>query len=152
MSGHTLAWPISLGLAHFECFYCCLVTKSYLTFLLPTGLLCPWNSPGKNIGLGRHSLLQGIFLNQGWKPSPLTKAIGFTLCPQEAGKRDLRKEEEVPSNCLFFPVVSIFLLFFSIQVESKQRLNSVIITTVIVIKARVMLNILSDESTFSRRP
>ena len=28
----------------------------------PARLLCPWNSPGKNNGLGSHSLLQGIFL------------------------------------------------------------------------------------------
>ena len=27
-------------------------------------LLCPWNSPGKNTGMGCHSLLQGIFLTQ----------------------------------------------------------------------------------------
>ena len=27
-------------------------------------LLCPWNSPGKNTGVGSHSLLQGIFPNQ----------------------------------------------------------------------------------------
>ena len=26
---------------------------------------CPWNFPGKNIGLSSHSLLQGIFLTQG---------------------------------------------------------------------------------------
>ena len=30
-----------------------------------TGLLCPWNYPGKKIGLGSHSLLQGIFSFQG---------------------------------------------------------------------------------------
>ena len=29
--------------------------------LQPTGLLCPWNSPGKKTGVGSHSLLQGIF-------------------------------------------------------------------------------------------
>ena len=29
--------------------------------LRPTRLLCPWNSPGKNTGVGSHSLLQGIF-------------------------------------------------------------------------------------------
>ena len=29
--------------------------------LQPTRLLCPWNSLGKNTGLGHHSLLQGIF-------------------------------------------------------------------------------------------
>ena len=28
-------------------------------------LLCPWDYPGKNIGVGCHSLLQGIFLTQG---------------------------------------------------------------------------------------
>ena len=28
-------------------------------------LLCPWNSPGQNTGVGSHSLLQGIFLTQG---------------------------------------------------------------------------------------
>ena len=33
--------------------------------LQPASLLCPWNSPGKNTGVGCHSLLQGIFLTQG---------------------------------------------------------------------------------------
>ena len=33
--------------------------------LWPTRLLFPWNSPGKNTGVGCHSLLQGIFLTQG---------------------------------------------------------------------------------------
>ena len=36
--------------------------------LQPTRLLCPWNSPGKNIGVGCYSLLQGIFLTQGLNP------------------------------------------------------------------------------------
>ena len=31
----------------------------------PTRLLCPWNSPGKNTGMGCHALLQGIFPTQG---------------------------------------------------------------------------------------
>ena len=29
---------------------------------------CPWNSPGKNTGVGCHSPLQGIFLTQGLNP------------------------------------------------------------------------------------
>ena len=33
--------------------------------LWPTRLLCPWDSPGKNTGVGCHSLLQGIFPTQG---------------------------------------------------------------------------------------
>ena len=28
-------------------------------------LLCPWDSPGKNTGVGCHALLQGIFPTQG---------------------------------------------------------------------------------------
>ena len=33
--------------------------------LQPARLLCPWDSPGKNIGVACHALLQGIFLTQG---------------------------------------------------------------------------------------
>ena len=33
--------------------------------LQPASLLCPWKSPGKNTGVGSHSLLQGIFPTQG---------------------------------------------------------------------------------------
>ena len=35
--------------------------------LSPARLLFPWNSPGKNTGVGSHSLLKGIFLTQGLK-------------------------------------------------------------------------------------
>ena len=49
---------------------CCLVSKSCLTLLRthglqPSRLLCPWDFPGKNTGVGCHCLLQGIFLTQG---------------------------------------------------------------------------------------
>ena len=33
--------------------------------LWPSRLLCPWDSPGKNTGVGCHFLLQEIFLTQG---------------------------------------------------------------------------------------
>ena len=33
--------------------------------LQPTRLLCAWNFPGKNTGVGCHFLLQGVFLIQG---------------------------------------------------------------------------------------
>ena len=33
--------------------------------LYPDGILCPWNFPGKNTGMGCHVLLQGIFPTQG---------------------------------------------------------------------------------------
>ena len=45
----------------------CSVTSDSLRSdgLQPTSLLRPWDSPGKNIGVGCHFLLQGIFLTQG---------------------------------------------------------------------------------------
>ena len=48
-----------------------LVTQLYATLCEPkepTRFLCPWNSAGKNTGVGSHSLLQGIFLTQGSNP------------------------------------------------------------------------------------
>ena len=37
-------------------------------WLWPARFLCPWNSPGKNTGVGSCSLLQGIFQTQGSDP------------------------------------------------------------------------------------
>ena len=37
----------------------------------PASLLCPWDSPGKNPGVGCHFLLQEIFLTQGSNPGLL---------------------------------------------------------------------------------
>ena len=39
-----------------------------LNGLWPTRLLCPWDSPGMNTGVGCHALLQGIFSTQGSNP------------------------------------------------------------------------------------
>ena len=46
-----------------------LVAQSCLTLCDPIdcslpGSLCPWDFPGKNMGVDSHSLLQGIFLTQ----------------------------------------------------------------------------------------
>ena len=41
----------------------------------PARLLCPWNSPGKNTGVGSHSFLQEIFPAQGSK-------LGLLHCRQ----------------------------------------------------------------------
>ena len=37
----------------------------------PTRLLCPWNSPGKNIGVGSQALLHRLLPPQGSNPSLL---------------------------------------------------------------------------------
>ena len=48
----------------------CSVTQSYPTFwdLMGCRLLCPWDFPGKNTGVGCHFLLQVIFPTQGSNP------------------------------------------------------------------------------------
>ena len=49
----------------------------------PGWLLCPWNSPGKNTGVGCHSFLQGIFPAQGLNPGLLhCRQILFCLSHQ----------------------------------------------------------------------
>ena len=53
--------------------------------LQPTRLICPQNSLGKNIGMGSHFLLQGIFLTQGSNRGFLhCKQIPYCLHHQEA--------------------------------------------------------------------
>ena len=42
-------------------------------------LLCPWSFPGKNIGVGCHFLLQGIFPTRGWNPSLHCRKILYYL-------------------------------------------------------------------------
>ena len=42
---------------------------------LPARLLCPWNTPDKNAGMGCHFLLQGIFATEGSNQSPVSHAL-----------------------------------------------------------------------------
>ena len=61
-----LQWTITKYILH----CCCLDPKFFLTLLKPHGLyparlLCPWDFPGKNTGVGCHFLLQRNITNQG---------------------------------------------------------------------------------------
>ena len=47
--------------------------------LQPARLLYPWDSPGKNTGVGCHALLQGIFPTQGSNPGLLHWQVGSLL-------------------------------------------------------------------------
>ena len=60
----------SLSILILLLFSVCLVALVVSDSLRPYGpwlarLLCPWDSPGKNIGVGYHFLLHGFFLTQG---------------------------------------------------------------------------------------
>ena len=82
------------------CVSCSVVSYSLRPHRLkPTRLLCPWNSPGKNTGVGCHALLQGIFPAQGLNPhllSLLHWQLGSlplvpprkTICERERGERE----------------------------------------------------------------
>ena len=54
----------------------------------PPGFLCPWDSPGKNTGVGCHALLQGDLPDRGIEPaSPVTPALqAVSLLAETPGK------------------------------------------------------------------
>ena len=61
------------------------VSDSVTPQLWPARLLCPWDSPGKNTGVGCRALLQGIFPTQGSNPgSPESQA--YSLPAEPPGK------------------------------------------------------------------
>ena len=58
-----LAWYTLLWVCTLRCFSHVRVFVTLWT--VAPRLLCPWDSPGKNTGMGCHALLQGIFPTQG---------------------------------------------------------------------------------------
>ena len=72
--------------------------------LQPARLLCSWNSPGKNTGVGCHFLLQGIFLTQGLNPCLLhCRHILYHLSHQENHGNE-RNEPKSLNGPIFYPV------------------------------------------------
>ena len=79
--------------------------------LQPARLLCPWDTPGMNTGVGCHALLQGVFLTQGSNPSLLQVSYiaGRVFLPGEShGQRSLagcsprgRKESDTTERLHF---------------------------------------------------
>ena len=79
--------------------------------LQPTRFLCPFDSPGKNTGVGCHFLLQGIFLTQGQNPGLLhCRRILYQLSHQEA---------QYPGMDSLF----LFLQIFPIQESNRGPLH-----------------------------
>ena len=103
---------------------CCLVTQSRLTLWWPHGLkhsrlLCPWNSPGKNTGVGCHDLLQGIFPTQG--SNPYLPHCGWILYHW------VTSDAQHNSNlclCLHTAFVSVCISVFSFRVPYTIRFRA----------------------------
>ena len=67
--------------------------------LQPPGPLCPWDSPGKNTGVGCYFLLQGIFPTQGSNPNLVSQEDSLALSHQgslDLGFRPLRRGSSLP--------------------------------------------------------
>ena len=63
------------------CACMCAVTSVMSNSLRPLGLqpttfLCPWDTPGKNTGVGYHAFFQGIFPTQGSNPNLSVSCFG----------------------------------------------------------------------------
>ena len=82
--------------------------------LYPTRLLHPWDSPGKNTGVGCHFLLQEIFLTQGSNPGlPHCWQTLYHLSHQgsstKGGKEDQSKPTLFSFHRVSLPLCSISL-------------------------------------------
>ena len=95
--------------------------------LYPTRLLCPWDFPGKNNGVGCHSLLQGIFLTQGLNPACLhCRQIHYCLShqgPQLYLKHQFSYPCQMPTEIMPFFKSLFFLLFIYIFGHTLQDLS-----------------------------
>ena len=95
----------------------CQLLRSVRIFVTPRTAGCqppPWHSPGKNAGMGSHSILQGFFLTQGSNPGLLhCRQIPHHLSHQES-----------PSHCIFLleaaHIPSLLASFLCLQSQQRQ--------------------------------
>ena len=88
-----------------SCFSCVDSFRPY--GLYPVRLLCPWDSPAKNIEVGCHFLLQGISLTQ-WLNKPLLHwQTFFNTATWEAQYFNQIKEKDMPGLHNSLPVFPI---------------------------------------------
>ena len=91
-----------LGPFHVPCVSCLVVSNSLQPHgLRPTRLVCPWNSPGKNTGVGSHFLLQGIFLLRDWTQVSCIAGRFFTIwaTSEALGNLKTRRQSIITSLC-----------------------------------------------------
>ena len=95
---------------------CCLVLKSCPTLFQPHGLqparlLCSWNFPERNTGVGYHFLLHGVFLTQGLNPR-LLHCRQTLYCLRHQGSL-LHVKYKTLQQCTSISPLPDFMLFLS---------------------------------------
>ena len=128
-----LEYNIIWNVCRLSCFICVWLFAALWT--VPSRFLCPWDSPGKNIGLGCHSLLQGIFPMQGLNMGLLhCRQILYSLSPRETQveRRYQRKIlKEVPQAKGKWYHVEIYLNFCTVILHLPVKSLILAITTML---------------------
>ena len=81
----------------------------------PTRLLCPWDSPGNNTGVGRHAFLQGIF------PTQELRQRLLSLLPWQGGSLALAPPGKPKS---FYTRRFITASLFKVRNEKKPKCSN----------------------------
>ena len=106
----------------------------------PTSLLCPCNSPGKNTGVGCHSLLQGIFPIQGLNYSLLhCRWILCHLSPQRS-----------PSLCMHTTKMGSQGLSYTEKLRKKGEKNLPIVYLICVRHCAMSVYLLFQYAPFNQ--
>ena len=79
---------------------------------MPIRLLCPWNSPGNNTGVGCHFLFQGIIWTQGLNLHPLY------------GQADFFFTTVPPSSVQLLSHVQLFVTPWTVPCQASLSINN----------------------------
>ena len=121
----------------FHCSVCSVVYNSLWPYgLQPTRLLCPWNFPGNNTGMGYHFLLQGVFLTQrsnlhllhlqvnSFRLSHLENSLFFLIHPAipkvNLKKKKERERESISSLILICLLTASFITSVMLKVSISK--------------------------------
>ena len=90
--------------------------------LWPARLLCPWDFPSKNTGVGCHFLLQGIFLTQG-SNLPHCRLILYCLSHQGNHRILKKKNQTTTTKTMHFLFMSLKYTFAVVCLSQENSLN-----------------------------
>ena len=122
LHAHTLRKPYYLSIYHnrslLVCFCCWLVPKLCLTL---SGLLCPWDFPGKNNGEGCHFLLPLLVICFKHRHACLSSSSSQSIPPSHLSLVTINSFSKSVSLLLFCKKNSfVSFFFFRFHIEAIQ--------------------------------